>query len=126
MPEEDSLPRLGQCGHIGGGKRSRTAPLDGLTHPLGISNNWDARCPLEPNKTDGATTGGLSWLGVALILSGAAVLAALGIWYVNKPAPVASFAALAAGTSKDVKQLKENIALLTKAYQRAKRSYRCW
>lgn len=71
------------------------------------------------NKKNEAASGGLTWFGVGLILSLAAAAAAIGIWYLNKPEPVASFAALAAGSNKDVKQLKENIALVTKAYQKS-------
>lgn len=120
LPEEDSLPPAWASAATLVEVNAAVPPhsMDSLTR-LESQTTGMLDAPLEPNKTDGATTGGLSWLGVALILSGAAALAALGIWYVNKPAPVASFAALAAGTSKDVKQLKENIALLTKAYQKS-------
>ncbi len=85
------------------------------SQPTGIL----ATAPAEEKKDAAADSGGLTWFGVGVILSLAAAAAALGIWYVNKPEPVASFAALAAGSNKDVKQLKENIALVTKAYQKS-------
>ncbi|HNG61783.1 MAG TPA: serine/threonine-protein kinase, partial [Cellvibrionaceae bacterium] len=85
------------------------------SQPTGILSSQAA----GQHKAAEVASGGLTWFGVGLILSLAAAAAALGIWYVNKPEPAASFAALAAGNNKDVKQLKENIALVTKAYQKS-------
>ncbi|HEY6529070.1 MAG TPA: protein kinase [Cellvibrionaceae bacterium] len=63
---------------------------------------------------------GLSWLSVGLILTLAAGVAFFTLWYVYKPSPEASFTALtAAGSGKNINQLRENIALVAKAYQKS-------
>ncbi len=72
-----------------------------------------------PIKPSGGVNGGLTWFGVGVILTLAATSAAFTLWYVNKPKPAASFATLTAGANKDVRQLKENIALVSRAYQKS-------
>jgi serine/threonine protein kinase len=85
-----------------------------VTEQSSLSESATASEPLEDSAA------GLSWLSVGLILALAAGVAFFTLWYVYKPTPEASFTALAAaGNSKDVNQLKENIALVAKAYQKS-------
>lgn len=121
--EEDSLPAAWASAatlvEVSGGVAPHS--MDALAalepQPSALTSAIPASAP-EPNKAD-TTSGGLTWFAVGAILSLAATAAGLGIWYAYAPKPADSFATLAAGANKDVNQLKENIALVAKAYQKS-------
>lgn len=64
--------------------------------------------------------GGLSWLAVGIVLIVAASVAALILGYFyTKPKPETPFAVLTGGNDTSLGQLKSNIALVAKAYQKS-------
>lgn len=99
---------------------------------LGSEPNSLQFTSVEPARKDAkaSESGGLSWFAVGAILTVAAIVAGFTVrYFFNKPQPQDSFAALTAtgGTNtktagsaeNSVAQIRANIALMTKAYQKS-------